>query len=455
MPQIDLSILNQKQTPAFYADTLANRPAAGYVGRVFISTDTLDLYRDTGTTWVLLSPSSTGGVTGSGSLFRVAIWNSTSSIGESANLVFDYSTGHLGINTSTPGTALDVHHDQSTILQLNQTVATNDTRIAFQNSGTAKWRIGNFYNGGSNDYKIFDVLNNIERFTIKNTGQTFVGLETTSSGKLVVNSSVSDNHIVVIGANAPSIRVRNAGTGASLQIGLGLATTNNNYIQGTIGGEFCIFNDSVTPLQPILFGINTGFITQEVARFSSSLNLLVGSTIDTGERVQVSGNVKATNFVKSGGTSAELLAADGSSVSAGSGITITGGTISSSGGGGGINTANFSIAQIIDFTGAPSATYTFASLFPSITTFANKTIHMDMQFIYEQSPGNIGSFYYNVIREKAATFFQYAGAYQQFTSGLPSFPSFIFGGSNGAPDLTFYLFSGGFASVNITITLSS
>jgi hypothetical protein len=52
---LDLSILNQKGTPMFNSDTFANRPAFGIVGRIFISTDTAAIYRDTGTAWDLIA----------------------------------------------------------------------------------------------------------------------------------------------------------------------------------------------------------------------------------------------------------------------------------------------------------------------------------------------------------------------------------------------------------------
>jgi len=48
-------VTNQKGSPAIYSDTLANRPAAGFIGRLFVSTDTLEIYRDNGTTWDLIS----------------------------------------------------------------------------------------------------------------------------------------------------------------------------------------------------------------------------------------------------------------------------------------------------------------------------------------------------------------------------------------------------------------
>jgi hypothetical protein len=297
MPNIDLSILNQRQTPAFFADTLANRPAPSFVGRIFISTDTLDLYRDTGTAWLLLSPSSTGTITGSGAAGQVTYFSAASSITGSNDLFWDSVNGHLGIGTNVPGTALNIFHDQNQIIQLNQTTATNDTKIAFQNNGVGLWRIGNSYNAGANDFAIYDNIGAIQQFTIKKTtGQTFIGAETTSSGRLVVNSATGDNHIVVIGATAPSIRVRNAGTSPTIQFGLGLSTATNNFIQGSASGDFCIFNSSTTA-SPILFGIynSSTLNVEEGARVSSSKNFLIGTTTDSGEKLQVNGTSKFTS----------------------------------------------------------------------------------------------------------------------------------------------------------------
>jgi hypothetical protein len=53
-------------------------------------------------------------------------------------------------------------------------------------------------------------------------------------------------------------------------------------------------------------------------------------------------SIEASSFIKSGGTSSEILMADGSVITAGANISITGGLISSSGGGaGGGNSVNF------------------------------------------------------------------------------------------------------------------
>ena len=211
-------------------------------------------------------------------------------------LIVDYNLSYfntsLGINTATPSADLDVHSSVNVIGQFNQLISTNNSLISFQNNSVGLWRIGNYYNTGLNDFGIFDVTNSINRITVKNTGQTFIGTDTTSSGLLVVNSSTSDNHLVCIGANAPSIRLRNTGTTPTLNIGLGISTATNNFIQSSAIGDYCIFNSSTTA-SPILFGIyNAGASqTQEVARISAAQNFLIGTTSD-GFKLNVNGTGK-------------------------------------------------------------------------------------------------------------------------------------------------------------------
>lgn len=153
---VTLDILNQKGTPAFFADTLANRPAAGFTGRVFISTDTLDLYRDTGTTWVLLSPSSTGTITGAGAAGQVTYFSGTSSITGDNNLFWDSVNGHLGIKTITPDCALDVNHAGTFVAKFNNTTTAN-TLIGIYNLDNPQWLIGS--NSVANDLTFYDATN--------------------------------------------------------------------------------------------------------------------------------------------------------------------------------------------------------------------------------------------------------------------------------------------------------
>jgi hypothetical protein len=309
MPQIDLSILNQRQTPAFYADTLANRPSAGFIGRIFVSTNTFEFYRDNGTTWDLIGGPGTSTVTGTGANGQVTYWDGASSITGSNNLFFDAVNGHLGIGTITPGTALEIDHDQNTIIQLQQTVATNDNRITFINSGVGLWRLGAFYNAGANDFGLFDIAAAAQPVTVKRaTGQVLIGTSTVGSGKLVVASATGDNGVQIVGASAPSLRIDNAESGPTKRAGLGISTATNNFIQGSADRDFCMFNGSTTA-SPILFGIydaGAGNV-QEAARISPARNFLVGVTVDGGQKLQINGNAIATNyFVKTNGETTKI-----------------------------------------------------------------------------------------------------------------------------------------------------
>jgi hypothetical protein len=51
----DSGVLNQFGSPSLNSNTIANRPAAGQTGRLFVSTDTLVLYRDNGSSWQVIS----------------------------------------------------------------------------------------------------------------------------------------------------------------------------------------------------------------------------------------------------------------------------------------------------------------------------------------------------------------------------------------------------------------
>ena len=292
---LDLSILNQKGTPMFNSDTFANRPTFGIVGRIFISTDTKEFFRDTGTSWELIGGPGSGTITGSGAATQVAFWNSASTITGSNNLFWDSTNNYLGVNTNAPGNPLDVHGNLSSVAALNQTTATNNTLLSLLNSGTPLWRIGNFYTAGANDFGIFDVVNTLQQLTIvKATGQTFIGAKTTASGRLVVNSATADNHLQIVGANAPSIRIDNAGSGGTQRFVFGLATATNNFIQGATAGEFCISTQSAGNM---LFGMWQTTNASEVMRITTANNLLIGTSVDSGQKLIVNGTCRINGQV--------------------------------------------------------------------------------------------------------------------------------------------------------------
>jgi hypothetical protein len=200
MPNIDLSILNQRQTPAFYADTLANRPAAGFVGRIFVSTDTFAFYRDNGTTWDLIGGPGTGTITGTGTANTFTIFTSASGIGNSSYL----TQAANAINVASADINLPANNTVGgTNYGLYQTIATNDYWKIYGNSqtfdaGELVFEIGD--NGASIALDRF-------RFTINdtNTGvdKDLLTLDFDESN-LNTNLIVSSGYNLGVGVSVPS-----------------------------------------------------------------------------------------------------------------------------------------------------------------------------------------------------------------------------------------------------------
>jgi len=104
---VNFNILNQLGSPAINSNTFANRPAAGQTGRLFVSTDTFEIYRDNGTSWDLIGGPGTSTITGTGTATQVAYFTSSQAIGSSANLYWDNTNGYLGVGTATPGARIE------------------------------------------------------------------------------------------------------------------------------------------------------------------------------------------------------------------------------------------------------------------------------------------------------------------------------------------------------------
>ena len=428
---LDLSILNQKGTPMFNSDTFANRPTFGIVGRIFISTDTKEFFRDTGTSWELIGGPGSGTITGSGTTGTLAKFTGTSSIGNSivseigsalningtakannyyvgtpTDLTRAFAAGgnandialyleeygnttsppdifmfkgrgtissklnvQVGDNLSAiatggyingnliPSATLDSvvvnvdtinnHADadfnffqsyNSASLSNNLKIRALDGYVVAPNGGFETTGNINLFAGANTRRFVFDANAGIPRifsfrtgnlprwafrvdgvesgsdtgadfairryndagtfidspiFIVRSTGQTFVGTQTIASGKLVVNSATADNHLQVVGANSPSIRIDNAGSGGTQRFVFGLATATNNFIQGATAGQFCISTQSAGNM---LFGMWQTTNASEVMRITTTNNLLIGSTTDNGNKLQINGSANANGF---------------------------------------------------------------------------------------------------------------------------------------------------------------
>jgi hypothetical protein len=334
-------ILNQKGTPAMYTDTFANRPAYGYQGRLFISTDSGQIFEDTGSAWTLVADAGVGGGTLSsvclngnttatgivitaGGLSTNSLTNTSLTTGSilfadggglinqsNATFFWDNTNKRLGIGTASPSAPLDIHAT-GTNATFNGT-GSNNAYLQFQNAGTSKWRIGNTYNGGLNT---FDIYNNslgtsALKFNVSDNNSTF-------SGSLFVNNGwVALKENIGTASTSTYLTLNASSTGSSIE----------SLLLGLSAGNIMSLNFTTSSNYGYTFPSASGTIAL-TSDLSSYLPLTGGTLTGALSGTSITG----TSLVKSGGTSAQILAADGSVITAGTNITISGGTIASSGG---------------------------------------------------------------------------------------------------------------------------
>ena len=108
---VDFSVVNQLNSPALNSNTFANRPSAGQAGRLFVSTDTFEIYRDNGTTWDLIGGPGSSTITGTGTAGTLPIFTAAQAIGDSSLLegttkfttTKDFQADAIYLNSMTAG----------------------------------------------------------------------------------------------------------------------------------------------------------------------------------------------------------------------------------------------------------------------------------------------------------------------------------------------------------------
>ncbi len=350
--EVKLDVLNQKATPALYAAPLASRPAAGFVGRLFIDSDnpSTGLYRDTGTTWVQVADE-TGSISGfvpytgattnvdlgtnnitAGSLIKtggtsaqilagdgtvitagtnITITGGTiaasggsgsqnlqsvTTLGNTTNTGIAVSANGIGIGTTIPSSnRLDIHSATGINASLNGTGVTNSC-LQLESAGVGKWKIQNNYNAGANDFILTDVLNTVNRLIIKNTAlATYTGFFN------VANISGSQN--IQISGTAPAYTIIDtAGSGYAASIGM--ATVGNNFISGSVLGDLCIVNQSATAknLKLAVTSTNTAAINITPAN-----RVGINTSTDNGFQLDVNGNTNITGNLTVSGTTPSII----------------------------------------------------------------------------------------------------------------------------------------------------
>ena len=118
------------------------------------------------TTAGVLSWASASGVTGSGTATRLAFWDTSSSLSSSANLYWNNTNSRLGINDTTPATALEVKGE----VTIQESTSTNSGSIQLEsfgiddgylrfNAGGTNGRIATFHDGFNYIFSVGDSAN--------------------------------------------------------------------------------------------------------------------------------------------------------------------------------------------------------------------------------------------------------------------------------------------------------
>jgi hypothetical protein len=314
---------NQLQTPALYTNALAQRPTYGIYGRLFMSTDTKEIYQDLATSWQLLADAGAGSgtlqsVTTNGSSTttgitilsnNLALTNATSNfyikaltIGsilfsgdssglvtqDNANFFWDNTNKRLGIGTAAPSSKLDIH--STGINATFNGTSTNNAYLVFQNAGTSKWYVGNLYSGAvANDFVIYDFANSAYRLYIHNTGvvniptSLIIGSATPTSSytfDLTGTAKVSST-LLVNGIATFSSDVNASGKFKGRTSGSGIAFETTNAVDADFSIE--TVSGGTTKI---------GTSGNKLAINSGGGNVLIGSTTDQGNwKAQVTGNL--------------------------------------------------------------------------------------------------------------------------------------------------------------------
>ena len=210
------AVINQKGAPALYEDIAANIPAAGFTGRIFLATDTLVFYRDTGTSWAVIG--------GGGA--------AVDSITGTANQVLVNGTSGV---TQTGAITLTLPQNIATTsaVQFGQLFVTGQSYIGNNNSSYPSGLVygynfqtsftnGNFSNTSNGTYNYFSIM--LLNTSTYNSSNIYC-----ANGSTIFNQATSQNSILL----AYGSTVQNYSTSNVDHI-IGWSSTLGNSNTGTV-----------------------------------------------------------------------------------------------------------------------------------------------------------------------------------------------------------------------------
>ena len=233
-----------------------------------------------GTDWTTFNSKQnalTNPVTGTGTSGQVAFFNGTTTITGESNLFWDAANDRLGIGTNIPDNKLHIlgtgSNTQTIIIQ--STSSTANSYIVQQSA--SKSYITGLSTDTANSWILFDATASQLRFSVTSVGRGLFGTNIPSAGAsgFQSNSFQVKDEIVSIGTFAGLFWENRSG---------GVTASSNWYGWYTTGGVIYLYNGSTDILE---INGSTG-----AALFDSSIT--------------------ATSIIRSGGTSSQFLKADGS-----------------------------------------------------------------------------------------------------------------------------------------------
>ncbi len=301
----DIPILNQNTTGNAATTTAlqtARTLTIGNTGKAFDGTNDVSWsLAEIGAQSILTNP-----VTGTGTINQIPKFTTSGTIGDSQ--IFDNGT-NIGIGTTTPGARLDVRAQGSLVTDVVFRVRNStDTKNFLVVNGA-----GDVYNNGAGGV-------NTNTFFGENVGRNTTGGYNTAIGNYALQSNTTGSSNTAIGISALSNNTTgSSNTAIGINAGRLTSTGSNNTITVNsifIGVDTRALADNQTNQivighTAIGLGSNTVVIGNDsIVTTALKGNVGIGITSPS-EKLEVSGNVKATGFKIANGEPTQALTANG------------------------------------------------------------------------------------------------------------------------------------------------
>jgi hypothetical protein len=371
MSWINNNVLNSQASPAIYADILANIPTYNLTGMLFVSTDTFALYRNNGSTFVLIGGPGTGTITGSGTIGTLPKFTGTAVLG---NSLITETTGQITVNGNLLSTGNVVNGEYASVgnvsyqirsfkalflITCNGTTSAGGTTVTYYSNTGGQGSL--FFETGTATVLTLGPTGVITMANLAGSGNRIV--EASATGVLSATNAATGFYVPYTGATTNvdlGIYTITAGS-ANINGLLAIVSNSKSYIKSSnnANGSYQIGNTVTGGEASMLFiggnATSIGNTTPTSSDGNSALWIIGSSTFSAGVTNFGIGNlnlqrniitlastgeatfystVTASSYIIPLGTAAQLLAANGSVVTAGTNITITSGTISTTAPGG-------------------------------------------------------------------------------------------------------------------------